>query len=127
MSPSAGGPGLTIECMQPVTRRSLGRGHGTGHLLAGLLAGDGVHEEILEEHLQITGGGSATLVVVVALDVDGGSHRSERITEGSSLAVGLGDAVALRLGCQDDELQVGDVVGDVGHDWSPGVSGVIEL
>ena len=82
--------------MQSVTRRSLGREHGTGHLLAGLLAGDG-------------------------------SHRSEMITEGSSLAVGLGDAVALRLGCQDDELQVGDVVGDVGHDWSPGVSGVIEL
>lgn len=74
-----------------------------GHLLARLLAGGGVHEEILEEHLRITGRGSATLVVVVALDVDGRGHRSERIAEGSSLAVGLGDAVALGLGCQDDE------------------------
>lgn len=101
--------------MQPVTRRSLGREHGTGHLLAGLLAGDGVHEEILEEHLRITGRGSATLVAVVALDVDGRGHRSERIAEGSSLAVGLGDAVALGLGSQDDELQIGDVAGDVGQ------------
>lgn len=60
-----------------------------GHLLARLLAGGGVHEEILEEHLRITGRGSATLVVVVALDVDGRGHRSERIAEGSNLAVGL--------------------------------------
>lgn len=32
--------------------------HGAGHLLTGLFAGGGVHEEVLDEHLGIAGAGS---------------------------------------------------------------------
>ena len=88
--------------------------HSTGHLLAGLLAGGGVHVEILEEHLGSAGGRSAVLGVVLGLDVDGRGNRRVRIVEGSCLAVGAGDTVALGPGCLDDQLQVGHIRRDGG-------------
>jgi len=86
---------------------------GLGEDVSGLLTGCGVDVEVLEEDLRVAGIGSAALVVVGTLDVDGRGHRGVRISEGCGLAVGTGDTVALRLGSLDDELQVGDVAGDV--------------
>ena len=83
--------------------------------ISGLLTGGGVDVEVLEEDLRGTSARSTTLVVVGALDVDGGGYRGIRVCEGSSLAVGTGDTVTLRLGCLDDEFQVGDIGGDVGQ------------
>ena len=60
-----------------------------------------------------TGGRSATLGVVLGLDVDGRGHMGVRGIEGRSLAVGAGDTVALGFGGMDDEFQVGDIAGDV--------------
>jgi len=98
-----------------LTQRPLGRQHRRDHLLAGLLASGGVHEEILEEHLRIAGTRSATLGVVVALDVDGSGHRGERFAKSRSLAVRTGNAVALRFGSLNDELQVRDAVRNAGQ------------
>lgn len=81
--------------------------------ISGLLTGGGVHVEVLEEDLGATGGRSATFGVVLGLDVDGRGHRSVRVIEGRSLAVGAGDTVALGFGGLDDEFQVGDIAGDV--------------
>lgn len=44
----------------------------------------------------------------------GRGHGSVRVSEGSSLAVGAGDTVALRVGGLDDEFQVGHIAGDGG-------------
>lgn len=85
---------------------------GLGQHFSGLLTSNGVHVEVLEEDLGATGGRSASLGVVLGLDVDGRSHRSVRVVEGCSLVVGTGDTVALRVGCLDDELQVGHIGGD---------------
>ena len=81
--------------------------------ISGLLTGGGVDVKVLEEDLRVAGVGSATLVVVGALDVDCRSDRGVRISEGCGLAVGTVDTVALRLGSLDDELQVGDIAGDL--------------
>ena len=86
---------------------------GQGQHFSGLLTGSGVHVEVLEEDLGATGGRSATHGVVLGLDVDSRSHRRVRVIEGRSLAIGTGDTVALRVGCLDDEFQVGDIAGDV--------------
>ena len=43
-----------------------------------LLTGSGVDVEVLEEDLRVAGGRSATLGLVVGLDVDCGGHRSQR-------------------------------------------------
>ncbi len=73
-----------------------------------LLTGSGVDIEVTEEDLRIAGGRSAVLLVIVGLDVDGRGDRSLQAREGSRLAVSAADTVALGLGCQDHELQVGD-------------------
>lgn len=86
--------------------------HGASHLLTGLFAGGGVHEEVLDEHLGIAGAGGAILGVVLGLKVDGRSNRSYGGIEGSRLAVGTSDTVALRVGGQNHELQVGDILRD---------------
>ena len=62
--------------------------------ISGLLTGGGVDVKVLEEDLRVAGVGSATLVVVGALDVDCRSDRGVRISEGCGLAVGTGDTVA---------------------------------
>ena len=97
----------------PVPRQLLGRQHSAGHLLARLLTGGGADVEVAQEYLRIASRRSAALLVVVGLDIDGGGHRSDRFTESRSFAVGAGDAVALGLRSLDDELQVGDIAGDV--------------
>lgn len=84
---------------------------GLGQDFSGLFTGGGVHVEVLEEDLGATGGRSATLGVVLGLDVDGRGHRGVRVIEGRSLAVGAGDTVALGFGGLDDELQVGHIGG----------------
>ena len=86
---------------------------GLGQHFSGLFTGGGVRVEVLEEDLGATGGRSATLGVVLGLDVDGRGLGSVRIIEGRSLAVGAGDTVALGFGGLDDEFQVGDIAGDV--------------
>lgn len=86
---------------------------GLGEHVAGFLTGSGVYVEVLEEDLRVAGIGSAALVVVGTLNVDVRGHRGVWISEGSGLAVGTGDTVALRLGSLDDELQVGHVGGDL--------------
>ena len=63
---------------------------GLGQHFSGLLTCGGVHVEVLEEDLGATGGRSATLGVVLGLDVNGRGHRSDRGVEGRSLAVGAG-------------------------------------
>lgn len=73
-----------------------------------LLTGSGVDVEVTEEDLRFAGGRGAVLLVVVILDVDGRGDRSQQGREGSRLAVSAADTVALGLGCQDHELQVGD-------------------
>jgi hypothetical protein len=83
-----------------------------GKHISGLLASGGVHVEVLEEDLGAAGGRSAALAVVGTLDVDGRGHGSVRVSEGSSLAVGAGDTVALGIGGLDDEFQVGHIAGD---------------
>lgn len=88
---------------------------GLGQHFSGLLTGCGVHVEIFEEDLGATGGRSTALGVVLGLDVDGRGHRSDRVVEGRSLAVGAGDTVALGVGCLNDELQVGHIAGDAGQ------------
>ena len=90
---------------------------GLGQHVSGLLTGGGVHVEILEEDLGAAGGRSTALGVVLGLDVDGRGHRSVRVIEGRSLAVGAGDAVALRFGGLDDEFQVGDIAGCLCHPY----------
>ena len=88
---------------------------GLGENVTGFLTGSGVYVEVLEEDLRVAGIGSAALVVVGTLDVDGRGHRGVRISEGCGLAIGTGDTVALRLGSLDDELQVGHIAGDSGQ------------
>ena len=92
-SPSGHHPkGLTDT---DLTQRPLGRQHRRDHLLARLLAGRGVHVEILEEHLGRAGTRSAVLAVIRALDVDGRGHRRVRRSESGSLAVSAGHTFAL--------------------------------
>ena len=62
---------------------------------------------VYEKFSSAAGGRSAGLGVILRLDVDGRGHRGGRIVKGCGLAVGTGDTVALRVGCLDDELQVG--------------------
>ena len=62
---------------------------------------------VYEKFSSAGGGRSAALGVIIRLDVDGRGHRGGRIVKGCGLAVGTGDTVALRVGCLDDELQVG--------------------
>ena len=74
--------------------------------LSRLLTGSGVDVEVFEEDLRIALGRSAALGLVAGFDVDCGSHRSHRTAEGSCLAVGAGDTVALGLGGLEDEFEV---------------------
>ena len=62
---------------------------------------------VYEKFSSAAGGRSAALGFILRLDVDGRGHRGGRIVEGRGLAVGTGDTVVLRVGCLDDELQVG--------------------
>lgn len=80
--------------------------------LSGLFAGGGVHVEVAEEHLGVTRSRSAVLGIVIGLDVDGRGDRSLGRADGGRLAVSGGDTVALALGGADDELEVGDALGD---------------
>lgn len=64
----------------------------------------GPHPVLTEEDLRAAGGRSATLGVVLRLDVDGRSHGDVRVIKGSSFAVGAGDAVELTFVCLNDEL-----------------------
>ena len=51
---------------------------GLGQYFSGLLTGGGVDVEVLEKDLGAIGGRSATLGVVLGLDVDGRGHRGVR-------------------------------------------------
>ena len=84
------------------------------HHLTRLLAGDGVHEEVLHEHARSSRGRISALGGVCSLEVNRSlSFRSERSDDTGCLAVGAGHTVALRLGCEDDELQVCSVCRNV--------------
>ena len=74
--------------------------------LAGLLSGLDVDEEILQEHLRRCGGHLSVCGLVVREDVylliDDCSRRADH----HGLAVGPGNAAALRGGSHDDEPEV---------------------
>ena len=85
-----------------------------GHLLAGDLAGGGVHEEPLHEHFRSGFARCSVTGIVVGLEVvlvaDGLSRRADA----DGLAVGTGHAVGLRCAGHDDEPQVGHVLRGLG-------------
>ena len=66
----------SLETQAPGLQQTLLAQHRRDHLLAGLLAGRSIHEEILEEHLGRAGTRSTVFAVVRALDVDGRGRRA---------------------------------------------------
>mgnify|MGYP006891092621 FL=1 len=75
--------------------------------LSGFLASLRVDEEVAEEHFRSCGGDCAVDCLVAGLDIDGFLYDCARSANHHSLRVGLGDTVALRSGCHNDELEVG--------------------
>ena len=75
---------------------------------AGLLSGDCVHEEILDEHFRTGSVRNSVLLVVVFLEIVHFCDRLKWTADLNSLAVCTGDTVALRSGSLDDELQILD-------------------
>ena len=76
---------------------------------AGLLSGDCVHEEILDEHFRTGSVRNAVLLVVVFLEIVHFCDRLKWTADLNGLAVCTGDTVALWCGCLDDEFEVGSI------------------
>lgn len=75
--------------------------------LSGFLAGLRVYEEVAEKDFRSCGGDGTVDCLIVGLDVDGLFHDCARRANHHCLRIGLGDTVALRSGCHNDELEVG--------------------
>lgn len=79
---------------------------GTGKHFSRFLTGGGVDVEILEEDFRVACGRCSVLCLVCGLDVVGIGGDGRGCVECRYLAVSPGDAIALRLGCLNDEFEV---------------------
>ena len=84
------------------------------HLLAGDLAGGGVHEEPLHEDFRRGVVWSSVAGVILGLEVVLIADRVLRGADADGLGVGAGDAVGLGSAGHDDELQVCHVLRGLG-------------